>query len=73
MVGHPTRQINYTALGHTVVVSARLQALACGGEIILSEAVYLALPEGSIAGEAGESVTVKGVAEPVPIYRLHVP
>jgi class 3 adenylate cyclase len=72
MVGHPTRQINYTALGHTVVVSARLQALASGGEIILSEAVYLTLPEGSIAGEAGESVTVKGVVEPVPIYRLHV-
>lgn len=73
MVGHPTRQINYTALGHTVVVAARLQTLAAGGEIILSEAVYRALPPGSIAGELGESVTVKGVAEPVPIYRMRVP
>jgi class 3 adenylate cyclase len=73
MVGHPTRQINYTALGHTVVVAARLQTLAAGGEIILSEAVYRALPPGSIAGELGEAVTVKGVAEPVPIYRMCVP
>lgn len=72
MVGHPTRQINYTALGHTVVVAARLQTLASGGEIILSEAVYKALPPGTITGEAGESVQVKGVADPVPIYRLHV-
>lgn len=70
LVGHPTRQVNYTALGHTVVVAARLQTLATGGEVILSEAVYNALPKGSIVGEAEEAVTVKGVATPVPIYRL---
>ncbi|WP_394794544.1 adenylate/guanylate cyclase domain-containing protein [Armatimonas sp.] len=72
LVGHPTRQVNYTALGHTVVVAARLQSLAEGGEIILSEAVYKALPPDSITSEAGESVTVKGVTEPVPIYRLKI-
>ena len=72
LVGHPTRQVNYTALGHTVVVAARLQTLAEGGEIILSEAVYKALPSGSITSEAGEAVTVKGVTEPVPIYRLKI-
>lgn len=72
LVGHPTRQVNYTALGHTVVVAARLQTLALGGEVILSEAVFQALPPGTVAGEAGEAVSVKGVAKPIPIYRLRV-
>ncbi len=70
LVGHPTRQVNYTALGHTVVVAARLQTLAPGGDIILSDAIYRTLPPGSVSAEAGETVTVKGVADPVPIYRI---
>jgi adenylate cyclase len=70
LVGHPTRQVNYTALGHTVVVAARLQTLASGGEVILSESVVAALPAGTVGGDAEEAVAVKGVAQPVPIYRL---
>ncbi|WP_309714698.1 adenylate/guanylate cyclase domain-containing protein [Armatimonas sp.] len=72
LMGHPTRQVNYTALGHTVVVAARLQTLAAGGDIILSDAVYRALPPGTVNAEAGETVTVKGVADPVPIFRIRV-
>ena len=72
LVGHPTRQVNYTALGHTVVVAARLQTLAAGGDIIVSDAVYRALPSGTLTAEAGETVTVKGVADPVQIYRIRV-
>lgn len=72
LVGHPTRQVNYTALGHTVVVAARLQSLAAGGEIILSETVFKALPVGMVSAEVGESVSVKGVAKPIPVYRLKV-
>jgi len=67
LVGHPTRQVNYTALGHTVVVAARLQTYAQGGEVILSEAVVSAL---NLPLTAEESVTVKGVAQPVPLYRV---
>jgi class 3 adenylate cyclase len=37
LVGDPERQVNYTALGLTVVVSARLQGLASGGEVVVSE------------------------------------
>ncbi len=41
LVGNEKRQINYTALGHTVVVSARLQTLAEGGQVVVSEPIYL--------------------------------
>ncbi len=67
MVGSPSLA-NYTALGHTVVVSARLQSIAAGGEIVLSETVYrqtVGLP-----AEAGEMALVKGISEPVRTYRL---
>jgi len=40
LVGNAERQINYTALGITVVVSARLQSLAEGGEVVVSEVIH---------------------------------
>lgn len=69
MVGNPVRQINYTALGHTVVVSARLQTLAAGGEVVVSDAVYLETA-GAFSMRGGDPVHVKGVTEPVRPYRV---
>ena len=67
MVGSPSLA-NYTALGHTVVISARLQSIAAGGEIVLSETVYQQTV--GLRAVAGELVQVKGISAPVRPYRL---
>jgi len=66
-VGNPDR-LDYTALGHTVVVSQRLQTIALGGEVIVSEAV--AGLTGAVGMTAGEPVQVKGLSAAVVPYRL---
>jgi class 3 adenylate cyclase len=70
-VGHPNR-LDYTALGHTVVVSQRLQSIAGGGEVVVSEAVG-GLLGGEVPLRAGDPVTVKGLSAPVVPYRLAPP
>jgi class 3 adenylate cyclase len=69
LVGNPVHQINYTALGHTVVVSARLQATAGGGEVVVSEDVYQTVAD-LFSMEARDPVSVKGVSAPVRPYRV---
>ncbi len=64
LVGNPERQVNFTALGHTVVVAARLQTLAGGGEVIASKDVFAEAGD-AFAMEARSPVSVKGISEPV--------
>ncbi len=68
LVGSPKRP-DYTALGHAVIVSHRLQGLASGGEIVISETVYLATRD-VFRSEAGEPVQVKGITELMTPYRV---
>lgn len=68
LVGNPN-QFNYTALGETVILCQRLQSLAGGGEIILSETVYQAV-SASVQAEACEPVQLKGLSAPVKYYRV---
>lgn len=68
LVGHSDRS-NYTAIGHTVVVSQRLQSIASGGEVIISESVYRSV-HGMFSVEPGEPVQVKGLSDPVRPYRV---
>lgn len=68
LVGNPN-QFNYTALGETVILCQRLQSLAGGGEIILSETVYRAV-SGGVQAEACEPVSLKGLSTPVRYYRI---
>lgn len=68
LVGNPNRW-DYTALGHTVVVSQRLQSIAEGGEVVISETVYRTV-YGLFPVEEGEPVQVKGLSEPVRPYRV---
>jgi adenylate cyclase len=63
LIGNPDH-FNYTALGRTVIVSQRLQALAQGGEVVVSDAVH-ALTTEHFAAEAGDPVRVKGLSQPV--------
>ena len=67
LVGNTSRQVNFTALGHTVVVAARLESLAMGGEAIISEDVRLAVGDG-FELESREPVQVKGISTPVRCY-----
>ena len=67
LVGNIKQQVNYTALGLAVVVAARLQTIAQGGQIIVSEEVYHET-EGRFAYAVGEPVQVKGLTAPVRPY-----
>ena len=62
-------RMDYTAIGDTTNLAARLEALAGSGEIYLSEATYRAA-EGSIRCKALGMKTFKGRVEPVAVYRL---
>jgi class 3 adenylate cyclase len=68
LVGNPNH-FNFTALGHTVVVSHRLQSIAAGGDVVISETVYLET-SGAFPVEQGEPVRVKGISEPIRPYRI---
>lgn len=70
LVGNPERQVNFTALGHTVVVAARLQTQAGGGEVVVSQEVHEAAgPEFDMTPRP--AVRVKGVSHPVVPYLVH--
>lgn len=69
LVGNPTRQINFTALGHTVVVAARLQAVAGGGEVVVSGEVAQRVG-GRFVLEARTPLHAKGISQPLQVYRV---
>jgi len=62
-------RMDYTVIGDNVNLGARLCSVAKGGEIIISEATYEAC-RGQILAEKLESISVKGKAAPVSIYRV---
>jgi class 3 adenylate cyclase len=61
--------LNYTVIGDTVNVAARLQSLAAPGEVLCSERVLAEAGEGLRASALGP-LTVKGRSEPIPAYRI---
>ncbi len=70
-VGSEDTVTDFTALGDTVNVAARLVSVAAAGEILISDATYAA------AGLAGDdlehrALTLKGRAEPVGVRVLRV-
>ena len=70
LIGSPVHLVNYTVLGQPVIVSQRLQGIAAGGEVIVSEAVFQAAGD-SLRAVAREPVAVKGLSEPVAAVRGH--
>ncbi|WP_027552785.1 adenylate/guanylate cyclase domain-containing protein [Bradyrhizobium sp. Cp5.3] len=60
---------DYTVLGDSVNLAARLVALAGAGETLLSEGVYRALSDRALCEALGET-DVKGFDAPVRIWRL---
>ena len=68
MVGYEGRY-DYTASGTSVNLAARLCELAEDGEILLSPRAYTAIEDDFKATSEGE-VSLKGIREPVEIYKL---
>jgi class 3 adenylate cyclase/tetratricopeptide (TPR) repeat protein len=62
-------RMDYTAIGDTTNLAARLQQLAEPGAILASEATWR-LVEGYVRGERVGPVQVKGRSEPVVVVRL---
>ncbi len=59
----------YTAIGDTVNLAARLESNAKPGQVLVSKAVYDAV-EGSIPLESVGEIMVKGKSKPIQIFQL---
>src|SRR4029453_11511146 len=60
---------DYTPVGHSIPLAARMEGLASGGAVVISEGTYK-LIEGYFECKALGEAKVKGVTEPVPIYEV---
>jgi predicted ATPase/class 3 adenylate cyclase len=65
----PTARGAYAVTGDTVNTAARLQSAAAPGQTLVSRATYL-LTQHAFAFEPLGAVSLKGKAEPVPVFRL---
>lgn len=64
-----TSRMDYTAIGNTVNVAARLESSAKAGQVIISQEVYERL-EGRILAEDLGKRQLKGIAGEVAVYRV---
>jgi adenylate cyclase len=67
-IGGPDR-MKYGVVGPAVNLTARIQALTGGGEVLLSEAL-LARVSSLVSVAPGRPERVKGASEPITVYRL---
>ena len=65
-----TEMRNFTAIGDTVNLAARLEASAEVGRVVIGEATYLILGGQAIVTPLGE-MQLKGKSLPVPAFELH--
>ena len=65
------RKKEFTSVGMPVNIASRLQGLASGGEIFICQNVQQEIAS-EIATEALAPVTVKGLDDPIAVYRIQV-
>ena len=63
------RKKEYTSVGMAVNMAARLQSRAKEGEILISESTFKRLSK-DIDADALPPVTVKGISDPINIYKV---
>ncbi len=63
------RKREYTALGHTVNVAARLEQMAAANQILISSQTY-ELVQSHVEVARLEPIMVKGLAEPMQVYNV---
>jgi len=61
----------FTSIGMPVNIAARLQGMAKEGEILISDSTFQQIP-GEIEVETLPSANVRGVNEPITVYRVRV-
>src|SRR5689334_12911252 len=61
--------MDYTAVGQTTHLAARMEQLAVGGTVLISSATY-ELVEPYVRAAARGLTEIKGLAEPVPVFEL---
>jgi class 3 adenylate cyclase/DNA-binding NarL/FixJ family response regulator len=64
------QRAEYTMVGDAVNLCQRLQQFAAGGQVVLSEATWLALSDPPATAERLDETTVKGRATPVRAFRV---
>ena len=64
------RKKEYTAFGMPVNIASRLEKLAKGGEILVTETTYKEVSDKFLAEKMAPSVAIKGLSDPVTIYRI---
>ena len=67
-IGSPKR-MEYTAIGDTVNVTARIQGLAKGGEVLITEDTLRLVGDGVFVQKL-DPVRVKGKSEPIHLFRV---
>ena len=62
-------RFDYTAIGNSVNLAARLSDVAGDGQILMGRRIWAAI-DGNVVSESAGTMEVKGLSQPVEVYLL---